>query len=323
MDELAFQPHDQAQRYPGTTFQPSLHNWLRQDKVPVLVINATTVNTGHAWQFTPSWMGESPWSVHESADAIPRLEWSWYHQASGWTMGLARAVAASACVPLIFAPIELRNAYSDVNVRLIDGGVHDNQGTVALLAQDCNVVLVSDACGQLLFENDDAGGVAGIFTYGKRSMDMLMERIRLANHADLASRQQVGLLSGLMFLHMKAGLDADVKRRTHSQASHLVQRTVLTPSGIRKDFQEALSNLRTDLDSFSETERDALMACGYQMTSSAAAAELASIPGLTSAPPTPTAWPFHDMLDEITSVEDNTVRRDARLAELRAGARHA
>lgn len=37
-----------------------------------------------------------------------------------------------------------------------------------------------------------------------------MERVRLANFADLSARRRSGLLRGLMFLHMKAGLDSDV-----------------------------------------------------------------------------------------------------------------
>ena len=42
------------------TFRPKYHNWRRCAKVPMLVLNATTLNTGHNWQFTASWMGEPP-----------------------------------------------------------------------------------------------------------------------------------------------------------------------------------------------------------------------------------------------------------------------
>ncbi|HEX5871222.1 MAG TPA: patatin-like phospholipase family protein, partial [Longimicrobium sp.] len=107
MHDLPFTPgdHNPALAGPGD-FHPGKHNWLRANKVPVLVLNATSVNTGHAWQFTPTWMGESPWAVHEEADSIPRLEWSWYHRDEGWSMQLARAVAASASVPGVFAPLE-------------------------------------------------------------------------------------------------------------------------------------------------------------------------------------------------------------------------
>src|SRR5262249_55434424 len=41
-------------------FKPKYDNWRRQAKVPELVLNATTLNTGHNWQFTASWMGEPP-----------------------------------------------------------------------------------------------------------------------------------------------------------------------------------------------------------------------------------------------------------------------
>ena len=112
MHDLKFTPGDHAAAPRGADeFQPGKHNWLRANKVPMLVLNATTVNTGHAWQFTPTWMGESPWAVHEEADSIPRLEWSWYDAENGWTMEVARAVAASACVPGVFAPLEIPDAY--------------------------------------------------------------------------------------------------------------------------------------------------------------------------------------------------------------------
>ena len=66
MDQLAFRPADHDAALTGSEeFNPGKHNWLRADKVPALILNATTVNTGHAWRFTPTWMGESPWSVHE------------------------------------------------------------------------------------------------------------------------------------------------------------------------------------------------------------------------------------------------------------------
>jgi predicted acylesterase/phospholipase RssA len=138
-------------------------------------------------------MGESPWAVHEAADAVPRLEWAWYDSAAGWQMSLARAVAASVCVPGVFAPLELGALYEGgVKVRLVDGGVHDNQGTVSLLALNCNLVLISDACGQLTFEDASTDGLRGLAAYGKRAMDMLMERIRLANFSDLSFRRQMG-----------------------------------------------------------------------------------------------------------------------------------
>src|SRR5262249_40437716 len=144
-------------------FNPGKHNWLRTHKVPALILNATTVNTGHAWHFTPTWMGESPWTIYEAADSTPRLEWSKYDtqedMQAKWQMELSRAVAASACVPTVFEPMRLNRYFQDIEVSLIDGGVFDNQGTVALLGSDCHVVLVSDACGQLMLERTPPTGM--------------------------------------------------------------------------------------------------------------------------------------------------------------------
>ena len=47
--------------------------------------------------------------------------------------------------------------------------------------------------------------------FGKK-VDGHAERARLANFSDLDARRRSGLLRGLMFLHMKAGLNAGMIR---------------------------------------------------------------------------------------------------------------
>ena len=49
---------------------------------------------------------------------------------------------------------------------------------------------------------------------------------------------------------MKAGLDADVIRLRFSQEACTLERAPLSFAGVRKDFQLALAELRTDLDVF-------------------------------------------------------------------------
>jgi len=321
MHELPFTPSDHDARLTNSVeFHAGKHNWLRANKVPVLVLNSTTMNTGHAWQFTPTWMGESPWAVHQAADSVPRLEWAWYAPDAGWQMEIARAVAASACVPGVFAPMRITSAYDNVEVELVDGGVADNQGALSLLALNCNVVLVSDACGQLLFEEKAGTGIRGLLGYAMRSMSTLMERVRLASYADLAARQQTGLLRGLMFLHMKAGLEPDVKRRTLTQESYELRREALSPAGVRKDFQQALAELRTDLDAFTPDESYALMACGYEMASLAFQRDLARLKELSD-PERTVRWIFAPMAEEITSTKDLTARRTALLEAFRQGSK--
>jgi hypothetical protein len=143
-----------------------------------------------------------------------------------------------------------------------------------------------------------------------------MERVRLANFADLESRRRSGLLRGLAFVHMKAGLDADVIRLRFSNEVSSLESTPLSPSGVRKDFQQALAELRTDLDVFTTEEANGLMACGYQMASKGLDRELPKLQKVWRAAPR-ADWPFQEMLAEITSVAITTPRRDDRLAALR------
>jgi predicted acylesterase/phospholipase RssA len=323
MDQLVFQPPDHDPELTGSdSFNPAKHNWLRTHKVPALILNATTVNTGHAWHFTSTWMGESPWAIHAAADGVPRLQWSMYDPNSGWQIRLGRAVAASACVPTVFAPLHLGKYYKqdnkDVDVTLVDGGVHDNQGTVSLLASDCNVILVSDACGQLMLEHTPPTGFSGLVRSTMRASDTLMERVRLANFADLDARRRSGRLRGLMFLHMKAGLDADMLRLNFVRDAYDLQREPLSPSGIGKDFQQALAELRTDLDAFAADEAYGLMACGYQMASKALDEQLPKMRKVWKKG-ADANWAFKGFLDDITSTENASGQRDQRLAALRLG----
>jgi hypothetical protein len=52
MPDLLVRP---AGRTGGFTLR--YENWLCEAKVPVLVLNANTLNTGHSWQCTATWMG--------------------------------------------------------------------------------------------------------------------------------------------------------------------------------------------------------------------------------------------------------------------------
>ena len=83
-------------------FSLRYENWLREAKVPILVLNATTLNTGHNWQFTASWMGEPPIGAGAQVDASRRLRRVYYRDAAARAREppeLGKAVAASACVP--------------------------------------------------------------------------------------------------------------------------------------------------------------------------------------------------------------------------------
>jgi predicted acylesterase/phospholipase RssA len=268
LNKLFIQP---AGEVPG--FQPKLHNWRRQAKAPILILNATTLNTCHNWQFTASYMGESPALIDAEIDGNNRMRRVYYGDAPPdfRQFRLGRAVAASSCVPGLFAPITLPGLYPKYTVRLVDGGVHDNQGIVGLQEQECGVLLVSDASGQTDVQTDSAKAPVGVLL---RSNSILMARVRQAECEDIKRGQRTGRLHGLMLVHLKKNLAVDPVdwadcRDPHdaSEASRPPEeRGPLTPYGVDRVVQRELAALRTDLDSFSDLEAFALMASAYAMT---------------------------------------------------------
>ena len=196
--------HRPEERPPG--FHPRYHNTFRTAKVPALLVNATALNTGHSWHFTTQSMGESPFSIVDGADSLPRLRRSYYRDPRGEvvrSVTLSQAVAASACVPGLFAPLRLTELYDGYAVGLVDGGVFDNQGALALLQEDCTVLIVSDAAGQLGLAAEPAGGRVSPLL---RAMDIFQERMRLASYDRLHSAKANGQLAGLAYVHMKQDL---------------------------------------------------------------------------------------------------------------------
>jgi predicted acylesterase/phospholipase RssA len=254
--------------------KPKYDNWKRINKVPILILNATSVNTGHNWQFTASWMGEPPAFIDSEIDGNYRLRRMYLETEAPEPhrdIHIGDAVAASSCVPGLFTPLELRNLYEDgVTVRLVDGGVHDNQGVFGLLDQSCTVMIVSDASGQMTTVDDPPDDPAGVLL---RTISMLQARVRTAEYREIESRRRTGRLKSLLFLHLKQGLEVEDRDWINCQNPKQLmeedlrkQRADLTRYGILKRFQRLIAGIRTDLDSFNETEAFALMTSGYHMT---------------------------------------------------------
>jgi predicted acylesterase/phospholipase RssA len=287
-------------------FSLRYENWLRQAKVPMLVLNATTLNTGHSWQFTASWMGEPPVSAEEQVDASRRLRRLYYRDAPNGHREprLGKAVAASACVPALFPPVTLAKLYDGIDVELVDGGVHDNQGIASLLEQDCSVILVSDASGQI---RDNERPARGLYGVANRANSILMSRVRGAQYSELSGRRRSGTLRGLMVVHLTKGLTSAPRNWSACQEPYDPQDDAPppgadagpTPYAIDPDVQRALSQLRTDLDAFSDDEAYALMAAGYEMTRCELAKALPGLPGADPEFKPSLSWPFRPTLDKL------------------------
>jgi predicted acylesterase/phospholipase RssA len=301
-------------------FSLRYENWLREAKVPMLVLNATTLNTGHSWQFTAAWMGEPPVGVDERVDASRRLRRVYYRDTENHREPeLGMAVAASACVPALFPPISLKGLYDDIDVELVDGGVHDNQGIASLLEQDCSVVLVSDASGQARDDEHPSRGLLGV---ASRSNSILMSRVRGAQYSELSDRRRSGVLRGLMVVHLKKGLPAPPHDWIGCREPYNPEDDALAPGtgsnrpdyGIDEEVQRALAELRTDLDSFSDEEAYSLMAAGYAMARYELPRALSG-QGVEPSFEGTVSWPFADALKRL----DDPSSRGNLLDALRPG----
>jgi predicted acylesterase/phospholipase RssA len=302
-------------------FSPKLHNWRRQTKVPVLVLNATTLNTGRNWQFTASSMGESA-SYGTGIDSTERLEPVYYGEAPEAYRGirLGHAVAASSCVPGLFDPLVFAGLYQDRVVRLVDGGVHDNQGTRALLDQDCTVLIVSDASGQMNTDADPSNSSLGVLL---RTNTVLQARVRVAQHQEVDSRRRSQLLREEMLVHLKQELESPTLRPIegveHPAAPAAAPPPPATSYQIRRDVQTALASIRTDLDSFTDREAYALMTSGYRT----AERSLGRLPTFAGLADHRASWAFLAVEPAMRGQSGSAVDHAELLKHLRVGSKLA
>jgi predicted acylesterase/phospholipase RssA len=223
-------------------------------EAPFLIINATALNTGHLWQFTGSYVGEEVTALFEARysempvlpkryfddqtlDAAPR---SRLH-----SLNLGQAVAASCCVPGLFEPLSVSGLYrdeagQDVTVRLVDGGVFDNQGLVSLFTAECTHMICSDASDLLKVETEPALNLVNVAI---RANEIMMSRIRGTILDELFSRPA----ATYAFFHLGDSLG---QQALPAEAADIVA---------------ALARIRTDLDSFSDREAYTLMYYGYRL----------------------------------------------------------
>jgi len=268
MRELKIRPE-------GKDFYPRTDNARRKAKVPILLINATTLNTGHNWRFEASHMGE-PTRMDDLAREIDknlRLQRPPSYEAiitKQQNIELGLAVAASACVPGLFHPLAISDLYTDsIRVQLVDGGVHDNQGIQGLIDEGCTEFVVSDASGQMGDEPDPATGIAPVLF---RTNSILMDRVREEQISRLFQQFDPND-SHVALMHLRKGLPAreaswigpdgkpikEIKTEPQPEATSM-------EFGVAQSVQDLLSHIRTDLDSFTEIEAYSLMLDGYQMS---------------------------------------------------------
>ena len=209
-------------------------------------------------------MGEPPGQI--DIDSNERYRRLYYYQAPDHLKNfrVGYAAAASSCVPGLFEPLVLDKLYENRTVKLVDGGVHDNQGVQGLLDEGCTLILCSDASGQMGDMNNPADDPGGVLL---RTVSVLQDRVREAEFQDLQDRLDSHALEGVFFIHTQKDLAAKPLDWIGCQDPNPINvESKLTSYGIAKDLQAKIAGLRTDLDSFTEVEAYSLMASGYLMT---------------------------------------------------------
>ncbi len=244
-------------------------NDKRRHKVPALLLNTTTLNTGNNFRFTSTWMGEVPTKdAREEIDQNTRLRRFYIDgrdpipaKYKGIPLGVA--VAASTSVPGIFPPLALTDLYEGWTPQLVDGGVHDNQGIEGLMDADypCTHMIVSDASGQM--KDDPEPGILWLSVVS-RANAIMMDRVREEEYGAAVLKKQAGRIRGLVFFHLRQGVRQRSVTWIEDGAGQALQESDrLLPHGVTETAQILLSEVRTDLDSFTEVEAGALMADGY------------------------------------------------------------
>lgn len=305
LEDIKITPRGQT-----TGFKLGAYNAEAAFKIPNLVLNATSLNTGHSWHFTSSWVGE-PARTSSSAPTLdtnctleqlrfdhmsrahpdqrrPDLKNATHEslrEAKLKSLTLADAVAASACVPGLFTPLPIHDLYwnseeRDVVVELVDGGVFDNQGLDALYGLGCTDIVCSDASGQL---EDERAPSSQAVSVAMRANGVMMDRIRDDGYYNLWQSQQGDKLlrdpdcadSPLAEqLRQEWNVDKSAFFHLRQEFSPQGPNYPAFPGPANKATESTghvyrLSNIRTDLDSFSDIEAYSLMYDAYCLSNEA------------------------------------------------------
>lgn len=250
-------------------------NALRRCKVPVLILNATSLNSGHNWIFTAASMGEVPprnlnFRDIDKKDRYRRVRYDEITTRAP-SFRLGNAVAASAGVPALFPPMAVSGLYRDRRVQLVDGGVYDNQGIAGLLDPEpdwlCTDFIVSDASGQSdATDNPDTNAlpvlIASSGIMGSRVREEMVNSLELTHDAENVA--YFHLTRGLFARDIEFNNGEDSKQAGSKMKAGIV--ACETEFEVTQEAQRRLAHIRTDLDSFTDVEAGCLQADAYQMS---------------------------------------------------------
>jgi len=156
---------------------------------------------------------------------------------------ISKIVGASACVPGLFPPVPVSGDL------LVDGGVTDNQGIEGLMENDCDVMLISDASGQIEQLHKLSGKAISVVG---RTTSILQSQVRTKLLDLLQDWKKEESGREFAFIHLFLNLK---------------DRGTNVPR-VPSEFIPGIARIRTDLDQFSFIERESLMYHGYTLIDS-------------------------------------------------------
>jgi|GEM_PF-1690402 len=285
--------------------RPHSGNTSAGTRNPLLIINATCLNTGHLWQFTNLSVGEQCMTKglgRHPIGLLPKFRFederlTIEQRKILYNITLGQAVAASSCVSGIFEPLQIRYLYrmdkKPVNVLLADGGIVDNQGLESLFAENCTHIICSDGSNILKFEHEPS---TNFFNAMIRTNDILMNRIRNESLEELS-----GYGPGRFAIF-------DLGNRE--------TRENIFPAD-SEEIVEALTEIRTAMDAFSDKEAYTLMYYGYNLSKKIL--ETNEFEPVMESRAGNGNWRFSDIYDHVL-IHDKE-RREL-ISHLRIGSRH-
>jgi NTE family protein len=294
--------------------------------VPVLLMNATTLNTGHNFRFEATWLGEPELESVEDADVDKNtrfVRWKRDDLPASQHKTLGLAVASSGCFPGGLAPVAIKNLYGrsatdpakrwKFVLKLVDGGVRDNQGLDALLDMQCKRLIVSDGSAQL-DEREKPGTrlpallprVASI--QGKESREQRILRAYAACGEDCVA-----------FMHLLTGRNpSQLVPLDGTGTGDLSPPPPPGPStGLDPIAQRLIARVRTDLDAFSDFEASAVMETGYRAAKATVTPALAANVLAGAAAGSTEPWRFHAVGPQLETPVPKSAENHLRVAAQR------
>lgn len=270
MQGLYIRPRVDSQQ--KASFKPHFNNFELKNKVPILIINATSLNNGHNWRFTASGMGEVPHMYDMTVDKNKIYEYTRYENfpTEFQKVSIGKAVAASSAVPALFDPIDMGKLYNDTDIiKLCDGGVYDNQGIAGLMSEECDIIITSDASKQLPEQYEPSDFRLDV---AARVQDILMNKTRDSEIKIAKELSRANQIKGLSILHLKDCFkNENLKPKNQKEQPEVNKEAPCTKINLfdtlDRDVQLKLANIRTDLDAFHDLEAHALIQSGYEITS--------------------------------------------------------